>query len=362
MLRRSARSLGTLARWLGPWAEGATPRGVARSAVRLEASRGPMKVYEYACGQPHASYLVLPGLHFLGPDDPRLDRFCRVLARAGFFVVAPVIPAYAALTVEPSAVSDARVAYAHAVRAAARRGLGTPALFSVSFGSTLAFELLADEGLEPRPRGAMIFGGFAELGPTVRFAATGRAEHEGEIHVLPSDPLNLPVVALHLLPYRSLPGDRGELERALREMVYRTWGRMELKRHGARAPIADEVAASLSEELRPSFYAACGLGDESEGWFESGLAESIDRLGFFDPGARLARVEAPVTLVHGRDDDVIPYLESLKLERALSGSRRPRLHLTGMYGHTGSSRPPLSSIARETAVLTRMLHDLAHLP
>lgn len=321
-----------------------------------------MKIYEYACERPRASYLVLPGLHFLGPDDPRLDRFCRVLARAGFFVTAPVIPAYAALTVAPSAVADARIAYLHAARASGLRGLGTPALFSVSFGSSLAFELLADPTLEPRPRGAMIFGGFAELGPTVRFAATGRAEHEGRTHILPSDPLNLPVVALHLLPHRSLPGNRSELERALREMVYRTWGRMELKQPGARDSIAREVAARLPPELRPSFFAACGLSDESDAWLRRGLAESIERLGFFDPGAKLARVEAPVTLVHGRDDDVIPYLESLKLERSLQGSRRVRLHLTGMYGHTGSSRPPLSSIARETAVLTRMLFDLATLP
>ena len=122
----------------------------------------------------------------------------------------------------------------------------------------------------------MIFGGFAELGPTVRFAATGRAEHEGEIHVLPSDPLNLPVVALHLLPYRSLPGDRGELERALRQMVYRSWGRMELKRAGARDPI---YGASVMIAIANTRGETCRLVERAARLPELGEGAGDRRLG-----------------------------------------------------------------------------------
>ena len=47
-----------------------------------------VRIYE-GSGTP---VLIAPGLHYAGADDPRLDRFCRILAAAGHRVIAPFIP------------------------------------------------------------------------------------------------------------------------------------------------------------------------------------------------------------------------------------------------------------------------------
>lgn len=345
-----------LARWLGPWAASQVPRGITRSARACGATRA--YVYQPP-GAPRGVYLVLPGLHFLGPDDPRLDRFCRVVAAAGHAVVAPFIRSYSRLLLDPSAFDDARAALALASSLAAELGLGAPALFSISFGSLLALDLAGQP--EP-PAAAILFGGYAEFLPTVRFAVTGRTEHAGQRHELTRDPLNSPVVYLNVLEQLELAGDRAALAAAWLEMVHRTWGRLELKAPGARDPIAHAIAERLEPALRAPFLRGCGLAPDAIDWLEAGLARAPGALSFLDPTPALDRVRCPVVLVHGRDDDVIPYFESLKLAQRLPRGALRGVHVTGLYGHTGSAHASAGALLAEGRTMLGMLLDLARAP
>jgi pimeloyl-ACP methyl ester carboxylesterase len=207
-----------------------------------------------------------------------------------------------------------------------------------------------------------VFGGYAEFLPTVRFAVTGRASFDGASHDLARDPLNAPVVFLNVLEHLDVPGDRGALADAWLAMVHRTWGKMELKALGARDPVAQEIAAALPPELRSSFLRGCCLEEPFLPWLDAGLEAATEALGFLDPAERLAQARCPVVLVHGKDDDVIPYFESMKLARALPAGILRSLHLTGLYGHTGASRPTARELASEAVTLARMLVDLGGAP
>src|SRR3954470_10946744 len=103
----SLNSLSVLLRWLGPWANSEkTPDAIYREEVVLPGS--PSKAYSYH-NQLHAplgAYLVVSGLHMLGPDEPRLDRFCRILAQAGFLVLSPFLPDHMNLLISPKATRD----------------------------------------------------------------------------------------------------------------------------------------------------------------------------------------------------------------------------------------------------------------
>jgi pimeloyl-ACP methyl ester carboxylesterase len=338
---------------LGPWADERTPRNVPRHERRF----GSSKAYVYAPRvAPLGVYLVLPGLHFLGPDDPRLDRFCRILAASGFWVVAPFIRAYRRLLLDRSAIDDAEGAFALAVSLAKDERLPRPAVFSISFGSRLALELCA---LPEPPSAAVVFGGYADFIPTVRFAVTGQTTLDGQAHQLERDPLNSPVVFLNVIRHLDMTGDREVLSKAWLSMVHRTWGKMDLKRPGARNPIADSIASALPSELVVPFRLGCCLEDGFLPWLEAALARGADDLAFLDPASRIAAARCPVVLVHGQSDDVIPYVESIKLSRSLPAAMLRGLHLTGLYSHTGAASPGIGAALQETATLVRMLHDLA---
>lgn len=315
----------TLARWLGPWADATKAPQVPVRDHQVAGLR--VRVF----GEAGTPYLVAPGLHYAGPDDPRMDRFCRILAAAGHHVAAPFIPGYLALTPGADAIADfIRVFDAIAFTQ-------KPVVFSISFGSLLAFALAA-----ARPDAIerlVIFGGYSDFHATMRYCLTG----EGR------DPLNQPVVLMNLLEHIA-PHLAGDLRTWWREYVTRTWGRPEMKARDRFVAVAEELAPSVPEAARELFLV--GIGARPGAWeiADAGLAR-FDASAL-DPAPYLSQITSRVDLLHGTDDDVIPYTQSLALARQLADAH---VHITGMYGHTGAQRPPLSAAARELVTMVRAL-------
>lgn len=344
------RDLAVLLRWLGPWAKDAVPGRVARTS---RAVPGVERTYLYAPTHraPAGAYLLAHGLHFLGPDDPRLDRFCRVLAASGLLVLAPFLPEFLGLRIGPRAADHLAAAWDELEPLARSHALPPPAVLSISFGSTPAITLAARTSHRDRLGALVLFGGFADFGATVRFAITGETEHDGARLRLVRDPLNSPAVFINLLPHLDARGDPAALEAAWLTMVRRTWGRMELKAEGARDPFAHAIAETLPARQRELFLIGCGLRPGAGDVLEAGLAAAGDRFDFFDPRPHLARVRAPISILHGRGDDVIPWFEAEKLRQALAPAHPHRVHVTGMASHTGVGMPPLGALARELVTM-----------
>ena len=72
------------------------------------------------------------------------------------------------------------------------------------------------------------------------------------------------------------------------------------------------------------------------------------------PAAHPTRVD----LVHGTDDDVIPFEQSYELAAKLVHAD-VRVHVTGLYDHTGSTLPSIPKLAREMRTMANMLRVLA---
>ena len=264
-----------------------------------------------------------------------MDRFCRILAAAGHHVAAPFVPSYLALTPDARAIADF-IRVFDAIEFAA-----PPVVFSISFGSLLAFALAAQ-----RPDAVarlVIFGGYADFHETMRYCLTG----EGR------DPLNQSVVLMNLLDHIEHSGDVGAHWRAFCE---RTWGRPELKACERFVPIAEELAAQVPEAVRELFLVGVGAVPGAWAVAEPALARFDAR--DLDPRPHLERVRCRVDLVHGADDDVIPYTQSHALA-ALLPNADVHVHITGMYGHTGAHRPPLRVLARELVTMLRVLRAMS---
>lgn len=310
----------------------------------------------------HGVLVVVPGLHYAGPDDPRLDRFCRVLASAGLAVVAPFLGDYSSLVVATTAAEDTAIATERAIALAYERHLPRPALFSISFGSTPAIEVAADPRFASRIGALVIFGGFRDFHACIRFAVSGRAFDEHRELAIPHDPLNVPAVFINVAPHLDLSTKtRLALTGTWLEMARRTWGRPELRPHARRRPIADDLAAALPSPSVEQFLIGCGLAPGAPALLEQGLCRAGDAFAFTDPAPRLERVRVPVVIAHGKGDDVIPFIEAHKLGALLPHHQR-RVLLTGMYGHTGSSLPSARAIAAEVASMTELLYALVDAP
>jgi len=338
-------SIFTLARWLGPWA---SPTKAPRVATHDDALDG-MRVRLYEPKRTaRRTYLIAPGLHYAAADDPRLDRFCRVLCAAGHLVIAPFIPSYLALTPNARAIED----FIRVADALPRWSQQQPTVFSISFGSLLAFALAAERpGFSER---LVIFGGYADFAETLAFALTGQVAGG---RVATRDPLNQPVVLLNLLD--AIPHERSEraaLEAGWRRYVERVWGRPEMKTDGRFQAVAEELAPGVPEAVRELFLV--GIGAREGAWPLAQAALPHVDVRALDPAPHLARVRGRVELVHGADDDVIPFEHAHLLAQRLPNAD-PRVHVTGLYGHTGASFGKLLALPRELATMVRVLRILA---
>jgi pimeloyl-ACP methyl ester carboxylesterase len=361
------RAQATLVRWLGPWADSrGVPAGITRNTRTLarsarSAGAGPsasgVRVHVYEPRKARlGTYVVAPGLHFLGPDDPRLDRFCRVLAAAGFEVVAPFLPAYLELLVHPSAADDFELVVRDVL--ARLPPIERPTLFSISFGSLPAFEVAARLG--DAVDGVIAFGGYADFESAVRFCVDGVMHRGGLEQVLPRDPSNLPALFLNLLPFIHPPhGHTPELEAAWREIARRTWGKAELKAPGRLEPFARELEASVPARDRELFLIGCGVADGAAVLLRDAFERGRVALAFADPSSALRVAQCPVVVCHGRDDDVIPWGEAEKLFALLEGRVPARLLITGLYGHTAAGKPRLWDALAEARTLYSIARSLA---
>jgi pimeloyl-ACP methyl ester carboxylesterase len=332
----SRRALMELAYWLGPWTtDDGVPSEVATEDVDVPPSgtaRRPMRarVFRPTGRDAEGSLLLVQGLHYAGPDDPRMDRFARIVAASGIVVLAPFLPDFAALRVADTLVGDTRRAFLE-LEEMRDRPVGRPGIFSISFGSMPALRIAADPGLASRVGGLCCFGGYADFRETIRFALLGRP---GLAH----DPLNRPVVFINLVDHlEGVPADPTRLLSQWEAFVHATWGRPELKDPARYRPIARGLAEALPEEQRALFLAGCDAAPGGEAAGLSALRASADSFAFLDPRPHLSAMTCPVHIVHGRDDDVIPFTEAEKIRHALPDAVRARVWLTGLYAHTGSS-------------------------
>jgi pimeloyl-ACP methyl ester carboxylesterase len=381
----------TILAYLGPWAGSRSPSGISRELVEvppLEEPRGassagaeplsavlfgPAPATANARGRggplrsrllrrqarPHGVYVVLHGLHYAGPDDPRMDRFCRILAAAGHWVVAPLLPRSLALLAHDDTTIHAERALAYARTLAAENALPPPALFTISFGSLPGIRVAAGH-----PRTALsslvLFGGYGRFLPTLRFALTGEDEH-GRI-MTDRDPLNGPAVFINLLPYLEGTFRRDVLTEAFLEVAKRTWGRPPMREPETRRVVVEAVARAFvlrDEDERPLFLAACGFGDATS-FHEAGLKRASGQASeFAEPANSLKSLKVPTFILHGRGDDVIPVGEATALRAMLPIGHPTAVLLSGMHGHTGSHLPRPAELWAELRTALRVAVVLA---
>lgn len=340
-----ATAIARLARWLGPWtAATSRPTGIVRRRLLLEAEL-PFDAWLYEPrGAPLGALLLSPGLHYLGPADPRLDRFLAILADAGIRVLCPFLPELRSLCVGPALLEQTRAAFD------ALRSLGhaRPGVFSISFGSYPAIHLATSRDVNA----LLLFGGYASFEDVIRFSLEGEAGRA-------FDPLNRPVVFLNLLEHLDdLPADPEPLRAALVSFVRRTWGRPEMKRPEAYEPIARAMATRLPPDARELFLVGAGVAPGGTTRIRAALERGHASLAHLDPRSICSCIRAPVTIVHGKDDDVIPYTQAELLARAMPPHVRTRVLLTGLYAHTGHGVLDLRSLAAEARTLVAILEAI----
>ena len=269
--------------------------------------------------KPLAAILLLPGAAERGKDDPRLQAFANSLSRARFAVLVPDLEGFRSLRVGSGDIRDTAEAFAWLVAQEELAPGGKAGIFSFSYATGPAILAALEPRLAGRVRFMMAVGGYHNLKDVLTFFTTGYYRHGDRLlHMEPNSYGKWVFVSsnLHRL---SEPVDR-EL---FRQAAQRKFADLN-------APVHDLAAQLTPEGSR--FYRFIENRDPAQSLLlMDQLPEPIRReIAALDLAQHdLTRLKARMILVHGYDDDIIPYTESIALSRSLPPGQA-RLYL--VYG------------------------------
>jgi pimeloyl-ACP methyl ester carboxylesterase len=309
-LRYEMRSYVFLNQFLDPHASGLLVRlerhDLETQEVILSTMQGPVRARLYVPrGIAHPPGMVLVhGIHHLGIDEPRLMNFARAAASNGFSVLTPEIAALVDYHVDGASIGTIGESSAWLQQ---RLDSGPVTIVGVSFAGGLSLLAACDPRYAPHIRALVLMGAYDNLGRVARFLATSQAEFpDGHMEPYTAHDYGAAVFVYSHLNQFFPASDQAVAHDALRDWL---WER-----------------PSDAQALFPQ------LGPASRATMEILLARQIDRLrpklldaiqaddsqlSAISLEGKLGALHAPVFLLHGATDDIIPSTETLWLEKEI---------------------------------------------
>ena len=339
------------------------------ASYRRGASDLPAEIYRLRNRRaPGSAWIVLHGLTFHGPRHPSLVRFANSLAAAGHLVFIPEIEEWSRLQVTPELTGPTITASADALLQRADVDGNRIGVFGFSFGATQALIAASRPELAEHVRLIVSWGGYADIARLVHFGLTGEHEFDGKREHIEPDPYGRWIFGANYLT--SIPGyeDMAHPADAMLQLAREAGRTRTLASDPVHNPLKRELADSLNAKERKVFELFAPIGEH-----DMDAARSLSKLlaqtivakdPLMDPAPYLGDVRVPVMLAHGRDDRLVPYTESLLLQRRIPRERLVHCAITSLFSHSGGTRLDLSPVglARETArflsVLGRILRGL----
>lgn len=274
----------------------------------------------YAPGlQVRAAMVLVPGLAVAGAHDPRLMALARTLARAGFMVLIPDVPGFRSYRMSTADV-EVLVAAVQALAAAPGMHAGVPmgiGAFSFAVGPALIAAL--NPRAAPRVDFVVAVGGYHDLRRLIAYYTTGARGH-GNAGVSPYDKGKW-IFALGVSEKLPQYSDRLAMEAIARRAIYGNADDAHLPAPSSLSPGGAallELLTNTTPDRVPVLLARLPATLRAE---ISGL----------NPAEQpLETLHARLLLLHGRDDHVIPYTESIALAQSVPAGRSHLFIIDGL--------------------------------
>jgi dienelactone hydrolase len=325
---------------------------VTEREISIPTRRGPMRARLYEPAGTHTrAALLTSGLHASGIDEPRLVRLAREIASSHIAVVTPDIPELSRFEIAPAitdAIEDA------GVWLAGDEGLAPDhraALMGISFSGGLSVVAAGRPSLVHRVAYVFALGGHDDIGRVLRYLCTGReprpspdvklgsATADTDFTLAPHD-YGVAVILLALADRVVPPAQVERLRAGIRQYLWAS--ALDGGVDKARAPAEFDAVRAFARTLpEPSARLMHYVLDRDVVHLGArllpllGSTSSADGLSV----SKSPKPSAPVFLLHGLEDNVVPAVESEYLAADLRGHAPTRLLLSGLISHAEADRP-----------------------
>jgi dienelactone hydrolase len=288
---------------------------IEERAVRIPWRGGELAGRWYSPLHPdYTTILLVPGVHASGIEEPRLVGFARHLGSIGHPVLTAELVDLKQYAITPRSTDMIEDAASWLLRQQQLAPEGRIGMMGISFAGGLSIVAAGRESIRDRVEMVMSFGGHGDLPRTLKFLCTGmqpdgseRAPHDYGVAIILLGVADLVVPPAQVQPLRE--SILTFLEASRLDMVDKARSQQTFVR-------ARELTSELAEPARTLMGY---VNDRQVARLGPILLPHISEIGG-DPAlspSRSAPPSAPVYLLHGADDNVIPAIESVLLAREL---------------------------------------------
>ncbi len=305
-----------------------------RASIPTRHGAVPARLYEPDGGF-RRTILLIPGIHAAGIDEPRLTGLARDLAGSGVAVMTLALPDLRRYRITPNATDVIEDAVAWLSRQSRLAPDGQIGLIGVSFAGGLSIVAAGRDAIKDRVAFVVSFGGHGDLPRVMQYLCTGRSVPvEGLVYHRPHD-YGVAVI-LYGIAHTVVPPEQVE---PLLEGVqtFLLASQLTLIDRGL-ADATFEKARSIAKTLpEPSSIYLSYVNDRNVDALGRVLAPRLAALASDNPALSPQRAPAPpvapVYLLHGANDAVIPAAESVLLAQHFDGTATVRLLLSYLITH-----------------------------
>ena len=280
-------------------------------------------------GRISRSALLIPGIHSMGINEPRLTALARDLAGSGVMVMTLALPDlqhYQLTTQSTDVIEDAVGWMTSRVDLAPDGHIG---LIGISFAGGMSVVAAGRPSIRDKLAYVVSFGGHSDLPRVLHYLATGEQKQLPGVRAVPPHDYGVAVLLYQFADQGIVPADQvAPLRKGIETFLYASQLTLvDMNRANAGFEQAREFAKTLPEPARAYMTY---VNDRNVKKLGPALLPYLKVTGVDSPTLSAERSPsvpaAPVFLLHGSEDSVIPTSESVLLADYLR-SRGVEVHL-----------------------------------
>ena len=298
---RHVRAASLLLRFADERAQGFLPEygkhALDETLTEVPSASGPVRARMYSpVGVTNApGVVIVHGVHRLAIDEPRLMRFARAIAASGMVVLTPEVKEIADYRIDPASIATLGAA-AHSLRE--RLGGRPVGLMGMSFAGGLALRAASDKAFAEDIGFVVAIGAHHDMRRVLEFFKKNETSWpDGHKEALAAHPYGALVLLYSHVESLVSPADAPAARDAIRLFL---WD----EREASKAKLAELSAEGRAkvEALLEGKADVPALIDE--------LTKNPEQATAVSPAGHLDALRAPVFLLHGETDSVIPASET----------------------------------------------------
>jgi len=265
-------------------------------------------------GTSRRTVLLVPGIHSMGIEEPRLTALADDLAGAGVKVMAMALPDLQAYRITPRATDVIEDAVTWMSQRPDLAPDGRVGIIGISFAGGLSISAASRPSIRDKVAFVLSFGGHGDLYRVMRYLTTGEAPQVPGLETHPPHDYGVAVILYGLADRGVVPMDQVEALRKGIEtfLLASQLTLVNMDEANATFAKAREMATTLPE---PSRTYLNYVNDRAVAKLGPALVPFLQQLGVGDPALSPQLIDHPASatlfLLHGSGDTVIPAAETV---------------------------------------------------